>query len=97
MIFYLFIIALEYLNELIVRLADANMTLTPTEVRILFPWPLFSSQMLDRYFSRSVERCRRLSGLLFSLCRVLSADEVYSIVMEAISSVTETVILIGRS
>ncbi|KAL5111518.1 Cytoskeleton-associated protein 5-A [Taenia crassiceps] len=85
--------ALEYLDELIARLADANMTLTPAEVRILLPWPVFAPHMLNQYFCQVPERCRRLTSLLFSLCRVLSADEVYLIVMEAMSTVTETGLL----
>ncbi|KAH9287237.1 Cytoskeleton-associated protein 5 [Echinococcus granulosus] len=85
--------ALEYLDELIARLADAKMTLTPAEVRILLPWPLFAPHMLNQYFGQVSERCCRLTSLLFSLCRVLSADEVYLIVMEAMSTVTETEIL----
>ncbi|KAL5962036.1 Cytoskeleton-associated protein 5-A [Taenia solium] len=85
--------ALEYLDELIARLADAKMTLTPAEVRILLPWPVFAPHMLNQYFCQVPERCRRLTSLLFSLCRVLSADEVYLIVMEAMSTVTETGLL----
>ncbi|VDK34929.1 unnamed protein product [Taenia asiatica] len=85
--------ALEYLDELIARLADAKMTLTPAEVRILLPWPVFAPHMLNQYFCQVPERCRRLTSFLFSLCRVLSADEVYLIVMEAMSTVTETGLL----
>ncbi|VDM32695.1 unnamed protein product [Hydatigera taeniaeformis] len=85
--------ALEYIDELIARLADAKMTLRVVEVRILLPWPLFAPHMLNQYFGQVPERCRRLTSLLFGLCRVLSADEVYLIAMEAMSTVTETGIL----
>uniref|UniRef100_A0A5K3EUU2 TOG domain-containing protein n=1 Tax=Mesocestoides corti TaxID=53468 RepID=A0A5K3EUU2_MESCO len=82
--------ALDYLDEFITRLADAKLTLAPAEIGILLPWPLFSPPLLNRYFSQSSDRCRRLTGLLFGLCRVVSANQIYFAVMEAISMVTET-------
>lgn len=68
----------------------------PIEVRILLPWPLLAPHLLDRFFCQTTEHCNRLTNLLFSLCRVLSIDDVYTIVMEAISTITETLILGGE-
>ncbi|KAM7541145.1 hypothetical protein Aperf_G00000023021 [Anoplocephala perfoliata] len=85
--------AIDYLDELISRLADARMTLLPIEARILLPWPLLAPHLLDQYFCQSTEHCNRLANLLFSLCRVLSIDEVYTTVMQAVSTITETLIL----
>lgn len=85
--------AIDYLDELISRLANAKMILMPIEVRILLPWPLLASHILERYFCQSKEHSSRLANLLLSFCHVLPAYEVYTTVMDAISTITETMIL----
>lgn len=69
------------------------MTLSALEVRILLPWPLLATPMLDRYFCKSREHIDRLSKLLLRFCGVLPASEVYSALMDAVSTITEPLIL----
>ncbi|VUZ57761.1 unnamed protein product, partial [Hymenolepis diminuta] len=46
-----------------------------------------------RYFCQSKEHSSRLANLLLSFCHVLPANVVYTTVMDAISTITETIIL----
>nr|CDS32374.1 cytoskeleton associated protein 5 [Hymenolepis microstoma] len=85
--------SIDYLDELISRLANAKMTLLPIEVRILLPWPLLASHVLERYFCQSKEHSSRLTNLLLNFCHVLPPNEVYTTVVDAISTITETMIL----